>query len=140
MGRVARLGSGSGSCGIGGDGRAGAGCGARSDRYGSPVSKSGEMRAEAEAEGGLEDRPDWASVWRTSGESCACGLVGEMLAAAGAEGCWFRSIRVDFAGVWGASLGIDGLLGRGVVREVGARDLSLIFSLDDDWPVGGMSV
>ena len=40
-----RLGIEIGSRGIGGEGRAGAGCGARSDRYGAAVSKSGETRA-----------------------------------------------------------------------------------------------
>lgn len=69
MGREARRGVGSGSCGIGGEGSDGAGSGARSDRLGGAVSKSGEKRAEAES--GLEDRTDWVSTWRTSGEGCA---------------------------------------------------------------------
>lgn len=66
MGREARLGLGSGCCGIGGERRVGADCGAKSDRYGSGVVKSGEVREDTEA--CLRDRADWASVWRTSGE------------------------------------------------------------------------
>lgn len=62
-----------------------------------------------------------------------------MLAAAGAESCWFGSIRVKYAGVWGVSLGIDGLLEQGIRGEVGAKDLFLIFSLDV-WSIGRMSV
>lgn len=67
-GRVVEPGLGSEIGEVGGEGSAGARCGARSDKYGSAVSKSGEVRAEAE--GGLEDRTDWASAWRTSGEGC----------------------------------------------------------------------
>lgn len=68
-GRVARQGSDIGSGGVGGEGRVGPGSGARSDRDGSAVSKSGEIRAEAE--GGLRDRTGWASAWRASGEGRA---------------------------------------------------------------------
>lgn len=87
MGRVARPGLGSGSCGMGGEGRVaepvlGSGfgeiggegsadgrSGARSDRCGAAVSKSGERRADPED--GLEDRTDWVSACSTSGEGCA---------------------------------------------------------------------
>lgn len=65
MGRLAREGSDIGSGGLGGKGRLGRlgpYCRARSDRIGSAVSKSGEIRAEAE--GTSEDR---ASAWRASG-------------------------------------------------------------------------
>ena len=80
-GRVARLGSSGGFVGIGGEGSvARIGLGSRfgemggkgsamSDKYGAAVSKSGEMRAEAIT--GLEDRVDWTSAWRASGEGCA---------------------------------------------------------------------
>lgn len=85
MGRVARLGLGSGSGGIGGDGSAGAACGARSDRYGLAVSKSGETLVESGY--GLEDRADGASTWRTSGEGWTWRFVGKMLAIVAVEGC-----------------------------------------------------
>ncbi len=65
-GRAARQGPGSGSCGIGGEGIVGADCGARSDRCGAAVSKSGETRVDLGDI--LEDRADCASTWRTSGE------------------------------------------------------------------------
>lgn len=54
-----------------------------------------------------------------------------MLAAAGAGACSFGSTRVDFIGVWGASLSIDRLLEQGTAEEAGAVDLSLSFSFDD---------
>lgn len=69
MGRLAREGSDIGSGRLGGKGRLGRlvpKCGARSDRDGSALSKSGEIRAKAE--GRLGDR---ASTWRASGEICA---------------------------------------------------------------------
>ena len=55
IGRVARQGMAMGSGGTGGGGSVAGGSGARSDRYGSAVSKSGER---AEAEDGLEDSRD----------------------------------------------------------------------------------
>ena len=63
MGRLAREGSDIGSGGLGDKGRLGRlgpECGARSDRNGSAVSKSGEIRAEAEDS--LGERADWASA------------------------------------------------------------------------------
>ena len=85
MGRVARVGIAIGSGGIGGNGRDGGRSGARNDKCGPAVLKSGEIRVEVE--GTLEDRAAWAFIWSTSGEDCARGFLLEMLATARAEGC-----------------------------------------------------
>ena len=73
------------------------------------------------------------SAWRTSGEGCAGGLLGEMLATASV-------LCPEFAGIRGASLSIDGPLEQGIAAKGNAEDLSLIFSLDDVWSISSTSV